>query len=80
VPSSVPRLVVWSDHALVKAELLNVSRVDIEQAVLTMHDRRSRNTGAADWLVIASRIAVAYNHPTDGDDLTALVVTIWRTN
>ena len=71
VPSSSRRLVVWTDHALVKAELLSVPRADIEHVVLTRHERRSRNTGAADWLVVAGRLAVAYNHPADGDELTA---------
>ena len=33
---------------------------------------------AADWLVVSGRLAVAYNHPLEGDELTALVVTLWR--
>jgi hypothetical protein len=72
-----PRIVAWTDHALVKAELLGVPRTDVEEAGLTGHDQRSRNTGAADWLVVAGRHAIAYNHPV-GDELTALVITLWR--
>ena len=73
-----PRLVEWTDHALVKAELLGVTRADVERAVLDGHTRRTRNTGAADWLVSEGRLMVAYNHPHGEDGLTALVVTLWR--
>jgi hypothetical protein len=72
-----PRLVAWTDHALVKAQLLGVPRADIEEAVLSSHGQRKHNTGAADWLVVSGRVAIAYNHPA-GDELTALVVTVWR--
>jgi hypothetical protein len=73
-----PRMVEWTDHALVKAELLGVTRSDVEHAVLDGHPRRTRNTGAADWLVRAGRLMVAYNHPHGDDGLTSLVVTLWR--
>jgi hypothetical protein len=74
-----PRLVRLTDHALAKAELLGIARTDIEQAVLTRHRQRRRNTGAADWLIVAGRLAIAYNHPDGDDDLVARVVTLWRT-
>jgi hypothetical protein len=48
-----PRLVEWTDHALVTAQLLGVPRADIEEAVLSRHGQRKRNTGAADWLVVS---------------------------
>jgi hypothetical protein len=70
-------MVVWTDHAMVKAQLLEITRSQIEDAVLMQHDRRSRNTGAADWLLVSGRLAIAYNYPA-GDELAALVVTIWR--
>ncbi len=72
-----PRIVEWTDHALAKAQLLSIARADVEEAVLRGHERRSRNTGAADWLVVSGRLAVAYNYPAH-DELTALVVTLWR--
>jgi hypothetical protein len=72
-----PRIVEWTDHALAKAQLLSIARADVEEAVLTGHERRSRNTGAADWLVESGRLAIAYNYPAR-DELTALVVTLWR--
>ncbi len=76
---SEPRLVRFTDHALAKAELLRIPTSDIEQAVLERHRRRTRNTGAADWLIVVGPLAIAYNHP-DGDDvLVARVVTLWRT-
>lgn len=70
-------MVEWTDHALVKAQLLGLARTDVEDAVLTRHERRSRNTGAADWLVVSGGVAIAYKYPGD-DELTALVVTLWR--
>jgi hypothetical protein len=70
-------VVQWTEHALVKADLLGIARVDVEAAVLTGHHQRSRNTGAADWLVVSGRLVVAYNFPAD-DELTARVVTLWR--
>jgi hypothetical protein len=73
-----PRIVHWTDHALTKAELLNASRADIETAVLESHRRRTRNTGGADWLITAGRLAIAYNHPDGDDELAALIVTLWR--
>ena len=72
-----PSTVLWTDHALVKAQLLGVSRSDVEDAILEHHDRRLRNARASDWLVKSGSLAVAYNHPVD-DELTALVVTLWR--
>jgi hypothetical protein len=77
VTSQSPTTVLWTDHALVKAQLLGISRSDVEDAILGHHDRRVRNARAADWLVLSGRLVVAYNHPAD-DDLTALVVTLWR--
>jgi hypothetical protein len=47
-------------------------------AVLRGHQDRRSNTGAADWLVTRGRLAITYNHPDEGDDLAALVVTLWR--
>jgi hypothetical protein len=72
-----PRIVEWTDHALAKAQLLSIARADVEEAVLTLHERRSRNTRAAAWLVVSGRLAVAYNYPAR-DELTALIVTLWR--
>jgi hypothetical protein len=64
-------VVVWPDRAIVKAELLGVPRSDVEDAVLERHGQRTCNTGAADWLVTAGSLAVAYNHPDAGDPTTA---------
>jgi len=72
-----PRIVAWTDHASVKAQMLGVPQADIEDAVLSAHGRRTRNTGAADWLVLSNRWAIAYNYPT-GDEQIALIVTLWR--
>ncbi len=72
-----PRLVVWTDHALVKAQMLGLALADVEEALLGRHAQRTHNTGAADWLIRSGGLAVAYNYPAD-DELTALIVTLWR--
>jgi hypothetical protein len=51
MPPADPRIVRWTDHALVKADLLGCTRTDVEAAVLEGHSARMANTGAADWLV-----------------------------
>ncbi len=71
-----PSHVTWSEHALVKAHLLGYARRDVG-AHPRRHDRRGRNTGAADWLVKSGRVMVAYKFP-GADELTAQVVTLWR--
>jgi hypothetical protein len=78
MPEPEPRIIIWTDHALAKAQFLGISRADVEDTIFNGHGRRTRNTGAADWLVTAGRLAIAYSHPVDGDDLTAIVVTLWR--
>jgi hypothetical protein len=78
VPPDSPTIVVWSDHALVKADMLGVARADVEDTVLNGHQRRTRNTRAADWLATSPGLAIAYNHPDSGDQTTARVVTLWR--
>ncbi len=75
--AQAPTTVLWTDHALAKAQFLGIPRSDVEDAILEHHDRRVRNARAADWLVRSGRLVVAYNHPA-GDELTALVVTLWR--
>jgi hypothetical protein len=34
VPEPDPRLIIWTDHALAKAQLLGISRADVEEAIL----------------------------------------------
>ncbi len=75
---SEPRIVAWSDHAFAKAEILGIARSDVEEAVLSGHGNRTRNTGAADWMATVGRLVVAYNHPDNNDALTARIVTLWR--
>jgi hypothetical protein len=58
--------------------LLDVPQTDVEDSILRRHRDRSRNTGAADWLIVVGRFAVAYNYPDGDDTSSARVVTIWR--
>jgi hypothetical protein len=74
---SRPSTVTWSEHALVKAQMLGYARNDVEELVLAEHAHRTRNTGAADWRLQSGRLVVAYDFPT-ADGLTAHVVTLWR--
>jgi len=46
MPHEGPRLVEWTDHAFVKAEMLGVTRTDVERIVLEGHARRMHNTRA----------------------------------
>lgn len=70
-------MVIWTDHALTKAHLLGITTADVEDLLLADHERRTRNSRAADWLLRSGGLAIAYNYPA-GDDQTALVVTLWR--
>jgi hypothetical protein len=72
-----PFIVRWSAHALVRAESLGVPRRDVEDG-LASHAHRRGNPREADWLIDLGRLTVAYNHPADGDESVALVVTVWR--
>ncbi len=78
MPAPEPHVVAWTDHALAKAHFLGIPRFDIEEALLACHGSRERNTGAADWLSKRGHLAIAYNFPTDADELVATIVTIWR--
>jgi hypothetical protein len=73
-----PIFVSWTLHALDKARQLGFARSDIEAAVLGGHGQRRRNDGKAGWLVMGGRLVVVYEHPDEGDPLTARVVTVWR--
>ena len=73
-----PRIVTWSDHALVKADLMGVSRTDMEDAIIAGHPWRARNARAADWLLAAGRLMIAYNCHDGDEEAAAHVVTVWR--
>ncbi len=73
-----PVVVRWTAHAWARAESLGVTRSDIEDALEEGHGRRRVNPREADWLLDVGRLTVAYNHPYDGDEFAALVVTVWR--
>jgi len=73
-----PQRVRWTDHALEKAALLGIARIDVEQVVIEHHHRRRRNARSADWLLTAGRLVIAYDHPDHADATTARVITLWR--
>jgi hypothetical protein len=73
-----PTTVRWTLHALDKAQQLGFARRDVESALLDGHRGRRRNKGQARWLVVAGRLAIAYEHPDGEDPLGARIVTVWR--
>ena len=73
-----PFIIRWTAHARVRAESLGIPWTDVDDAIMTGHRRRRVNPRAADWLLDVGRYIVAYNHPDDGDEIAALVVTVWR--
>jgi hypothetical protein len=73
-----PRRVRWTDHALEKAALLGIPRSDVERVVVEHHRTRRRNARSADWLIVSSRLVIAYDHPDHDDLITARIVTLWR--
>jgi predicted protein tyrosine phosphatase len=75
---SAPHRVRWTDHALEKATLLGITRIDVELLVIEHHHRRRRNARSADWLVMMGRLVIAYDHPDHADMTTARVITLWR--
>lgn len=71
-------IVEWPAHAQVRAAALAFPRRDIEDVLVAGHPHRRANPRDADWLLDVGRYTVAYNHPDDGDELAARVVTVWR--
>jgi hypothetical protein len=74
-----PHVGEWTAHASAKAQLIGLSRTEIEDAILTRHAERTSNTRSADWLLAHGSLRIAYNHPSAGDATIAKVVTLWRT-
>jgi hypothetical protein len=73
-----PSRVRWTDHALDKAALLGIARLDVEHVVIEDHHRRRRNARSADWLLTSGRLAIVYDYPDYTDTTTARVITLWR--
>jgi hypothetical protein len=48
VSTPAPTLVALTDHALVKAQQLGIASLDVDDAVLANHEKRTRNTRASD--------------------------------
>jgi hypothetical protein len=76
--TSAPSIVRWTDHALTKADFLDIARANVEDAVLDHFAARMRNGGAGDWKLVRDRMVVIFNHPDEGEDIAARVVTLWR--
>jgi len=75
---SAPSRVCRTAHALDKAALLGIARIDVEQAVIQHHHRRRRNARSADWLLASGRLVIAYDYPDHADTTTARVITLWQ--
>lgn len=76
---------VWTSHALLRLHQRQLTRSDVEGALGHGHGVRQVNDGGqADWLVVGmtalgARFEVVYDHPVDGDEATARIVSAWRT-
>lgn len=76
--TDAPVRVGFSRHAERRLGALCATQHDVADALLAGHAQRRRNPRAADWLILAGRLAIAYNWPDRDDRTTALVVTVWR--
>ena len=75
---SAPAIVVFTRHAERRALERRLDLQDVAELLLAHHDQRRRNSGEADWLLRVRGVAIAYNWPDGGDDVTALVISAWR--
>jgi hypothetical protein len=72
-----PHRVEFTDHAAERAERYAVPYSEVADAVLEEHHRRRSNPGAAEWQIQRGRLVVVYDWPTEGDETTARVVSLW---
>jgi hypothetical protein len=73
-----PAIVVFTQHAERRASERGLSVTEVADAVLTGHDRRVRDPGAANWLLRDRGMAIVYNWPDGDDATTAVVISLWR--
>jgi hypothetical protein len=73
-----PARVRWTDHAVVKAQVLGFAQSDVKRALLDNHERRRRNPGPADWRLTVGRLVIVDHYPDRGAALIACIVTLWR--
>ena len=78
MPEPEPRIIIWTDHALAKAQFLGISRADVEDTILNghgaSHAKHWRCRLARDGWTLGDRLQSSGGR----DDLTAIVVTLWR--
>jgi len=72
----------WTDHALLRLRQRHLAAFEIERAVREEHENRLHNLGDADWLIEATSpdgraFGVIYDHPVQGDETRALIVSAW---
>jgi len=72
-----PSRVDFAAHADKQASTRGINPGQVAELVLAEHPRRRRNVGFADWVVRGQGIGAAYNWPAEGDQTTALVITVW---
>jgi hypothetical protein len=76
--SAQPARLIWTDHAVVKAQVLGFALNDVERALMDNHERRRRNRGPADWRLTVGRLVILYDYPDRGDASVARIITLWR--
>ena len=77
------REIEWTDHALTRRTRRRISAEQVEAAIKTEHAFGEENPGRGDWRLTVvrpdgRRFQVIYDHPVDGDESRACVVTLLR--
>jgi hypothetical protein len=74
---------LWTEHAVLRLDQRRLPRSDVEQAIRDNHGERLANDGQADWLIasvtaLGVRFEAIYDHPVEGDEHVARIVSAWR--
>jgi hypothetical protein len=74
---------VWTEHAESRRHQRRIDAADVERAIHDGHAGRRVNDGRAEWLLggeTAGGVAfeAIYDHPHDGDQEAAPIVSVWR--
>jgi hypothetical protein len=69
-----PTLFAWTDHALLRADQLHITRTDAESALAEGHTQRRSNPGTGDWMAAGRGVVVIYGWPTEKGEHRRLTV------
>lgn len=74
--------ITWTDHALLRLGQRRLATFEVERAIREEHENRMHNLGDADWLIETTTpdgrsFGVIYDHPVQGDETRAVIVSAW---